>query len=224
MSVLVSTFVQRFEPNRTHSYFYTRRLNRPDRDKFLFALPARQRYLNSDGLENVKNVVKIVNRPLDVRSPNFSPNVSSPSSFSSATNTFHFHFVIQNFPFSIITTAFSSYSNKLYASSFPFANKLINITRNSTFSFYRTHDLYIYIVFLSKQNTVPYPATYFHPSPLFDPGAAAGSNEWKKSGLDAEIDRNEGLRRDKGQEGRGLRGVGRVIRLKYTGRAKVRPG
>lgn len=150
MSVLVSTFVQRFEPNRTHSYFYTRRLNRPDRDKFLFALPARQKYLNSDGLENVKNVVKIVNRPLDVRSPNFSPNVSSPSSFSSATNTFHFHFVIQNFPFSIITTAFSFYSNKLYASSFPFANKLINITRNSTFSFYRTHDLYILYFFRNK--------------------------------------------------------------------------
>lgn len=168
MSVLVSTFVQRFEPNRTHSYFYTRRLNRPDRDKFLFALPARQRYLNSDGLENVKNVVKIVNRPLDVRSPNFSPNVSSPSSSSSAT-TFHFHFVIQNFPFSIITTAFSSYSNKLYASSFPFANKLINITRNSTFSFYRTHDLYIYIyiVFLSKQNTVPYPYPPIFTPPLY---------------------------------------------------------
>lgn len=149
MSVLVSTFVQRFEPNRTHSYFYTRRLNRPDRDKFLFALPARQRYLNSDGLENVKNVVKIVNRPLDVRSPNFSPNVSSPFSSSSTTNTFHFHFVIQNFPFSIITTAFSFYSNKLYASSFPFANKL-NITRNSTFSFYRTHDLYILYFFRNK--------------------------------------------------------------------------
>lgn len=149
MSVLVSTFVQRFEPNRTHSYFYTRRLNRPDRDKFLFALPARQRYLNSDGLENVKNVVKIVNRPFDVRSPNFSPNVSSSSS-SSAT-TFHFHFVIQNFPFSIIifTTPFSFYSNKLYASSFPFANKL-NITRNSTFSFYRTHDLYILYFFRNK--------------------------------------------------------------------------
>lgn len=164
MSVLVSTFVQRFEPNRTHSYFYTRRLNRPDRDKFLFALPARQRYLNSDGLENVKNVVKIVNRPLDVRSPNFSPNVSSSSSSSSAT-TFHFHFVIQNFPFSIITTAFSFYSNKLYASSFPFANKLINITRNSTFSFYRTHDLYIYCISFETKHC-PVSRHLFSPLPF----------------------------------------------------------
>lgn len=166
------------------------------------ALPAsRQRYLNSGCPENVKNVAKTVNRSLRrILDPNFpasSPLLLLPQLIFSISISLE-----QKFSF------LYHYSYPLFSSSprsiFFFFHSRINISNSTFFLFYpysnpRFIYIYIYTLYFFRNETNK---TLSRIPPLISTPPLPRSNEWKKSGLDAEIDRNEGLRRDKGQEGR----------------------